>query len=433
MMATISHVIVDDIRFPTSSTLDGSDAMNPDPDYSAAYVQLLCGAGGPTGHGFAFTIGRGNEVVCSAIRSVGESLIGRPAPDNPEVLAELYFDLINDSQLRWLGPEKGVIHMAIGAVVNASWDFAAKQAGLPLWRYLATFSPAQLVQQIDFRYITDALTPDQALAIFQASAPGRDDRAADLVRHGYPAYTTSPGWLGFEDSKLAVLAQEAVSAGFTQIKLKVGANLSDDLRRLAVARDAVGPGIQIAVDANQRWDVDVAIEWINAFAPYNPAWIEEPTAPDDVLAHAAIAQRVQPVRIATGEHAQNRVLVKQLLQAKAASVIQMDATRVAGVNENLAILALCAKFRVPVCPHAGGVGLCELVQHLAYFDYVGVSATREERLIEYVDHLHDHFVDPVIIRDGRYVPSDQPGFSAEIRASSRSAFAYPNGSEWANA
>ncbi|MFI2781804.1 enolase C-terminal domain-like protein [Streptomyces sp. ALB3] len=429
MSLTVTDLEVDDIRFPTSEQLDGSDAMNPDPDYSAAYVVLRTegtDGTGEEGHGFCFTIGRGNDVMAAAIEALRSYVVGRPAPRTAADLADLYLGLTHDSQLRWLGPEKGVMHMAAGAVVNAAWDLAARLAGKPVWRFLAEMTPEELVSLVDFRYLTDALTPQEALGILSAAEPGRAARTGRLLAEGYPAYTTSPGWLGYDDDKLVRLAEEAVADGFTQIKLKVGADLDDDVRRLALARRAVGPGIRIAVDANQRWDVAGAVEWMNALAPYDPYWIEEPTSPDDVLGHAAV-RAGQPVKVATGEHAANRVVFKQLLQAGAVDFVQIDAARVAGVNENLAVLLLAAKYGVPVCPHAGGVGLCELVQHLAMFDYVAVSGSWEDRVIEYVDHLHEHFADPAVVQDGRYVAPREPGFSSRMLPESIAAHRYPQG------
>ena len=430
MTARITAVDTHDIRFPTSRELDGSDAMNPDPDYSAAYVVLRTDDG-PDGHGFTFTIGRGNDVQVAALDALRPYLLGRPVDELCADPGSLSRELVGDSQLRWLGPEKGVMHMAIGAVVNAVWDLAAKRAGLPLWKLLADADPAWLVSQVDFRYLTDALTPDEALALLEAARTGRADREADLRRRGYPAYTTSPGWLGYSDEKLTRLAREALADGFTQIKLKVGADLADDVRRCRAARAAIGPDVRMAIDANQRWDVADAIEWTTALAEFDPYWIEEPTSPDDVLGHAAVRRAVRPVRVATGEHVQNRVVFKQLLQAGAVDVLQIDAARVGGVNENLAILLLAAKFGVPVCPHAGGVGLCELVQHLAMFDYLAVSGTTEDRVVEYVDHLHEHFLVPAVVRDGHYVAPTAPGFSAEMHAASVAAYTYPGGGFWA--
>ncbi|MFC9626361.1 L-fuconate dehydratase [Streptomyces sp. NPDC056930] len=435
MSQTVTDFEVHDIRFPTSEQLDGSDAMNPDPDYSAAYVVLSTAPAHGTdgtdieGHGFCFTIGRGNEVMAAAIEALRPYVVGRPVPRTAADLAALHRELTHDSQLRWLGPEKGVMHMAAGAVVNAAWDLAAKQAGRPVWQFLAEMTPEEIVSLVDFRYLTDALTPDEALAILRAAEPGRAERAERLRAEGYPAYTTSPGWLGYTDDKLVGLAKEAVADGFTQIKLKVGGNLGDDVRRLALAREAVGPDVRIAVDANQRWDVADAVKWMNALAPYDPHWIEEPTSPDDILGHAAV-RAGQPVKVATGEHVANRVVFKQLLQAGAVDFVQIDAARVAGVNENLAILLLAAKYGVPVCPHAGGVGLCELVQHLSMFDYVAVSGSWENRVIEYVDHLHEHFADPTVIESGRYAAPSSPGFSARMLPESIAAHRYPEGPVW---
>ncbi|MEV4685689.1 enolase C-terminal domain-like protein [Streptomyces kurssanovii] len=425
MSQTVTEFEVHDIRFPTSQQLDGSDAMNPDPDYSAAYLVLRTGDGSE-GHGFCFTIGRGNDIVAAAIEALRPYVVGRPAPTRAADLAALHHDLTHDSQLRWLGPEKGVIHMAAGAVVNAAWDMAATRAGRPVWEFLASMTPEELVSLVDFRYLTDVLTRQEALAILRAAEPGRAGRAALLRERGYPAYTTSPGWLGYSDEKLVRLAKEAVADGFGQIKLKVGLDIEDDVRRMELARAAVGPSVRIAVDANQRWDVAEAVRWMTALAPYEPHWIEEPTSPDDVLGHAAV-RAGQPVKVATGEHAANRVVFKQLLQARAVDFVQIDAARVAGVNENIAILLLAAKYGVPVCPHAGGVGLCELVQHLAMFDFVAVSGSWEDRVIEYVDHLHEHFADPAVIVDGRYAAPRAPGFSARMLPGSIAAHSCPDG------
>ncbi|MGW3786697.1 enolase C-terminal domain-like protein [Micromonospora chokoriensis] len=433
-MAVITSVDTYDIRFPTSRDLDGSDAMNPDPDYSAAYL-VLSTDDGPDGHGFTFTIGRGNDVCRAAIEALVPYVVGLD-PDTVD-LGAFARSLTQDSQLRWLGPEKGVMHLATAAVINAMWDLVAKRAGKPVWRYLADLSPEQIVDLVDWRYLSDALTPDEALEILRAVEPGRGERLALLADRGYPAYTTSPGWLGYPDDKVVRLAREAVADGFTQIKLKVGADAADDVRRMKIAREAVGPDIRIAVDANQRWDVAEAVARMRELAPYDPWWIEEPTSPDDVLAHAAIRSALAtdapdggPIRVATGEHVANRVVFKQLLQAGAVDVVQIDACRVGGVNENVAILLLAARYGVPVCPHAGGVGLCELVQHLSMFDFVAVSGSTHNRVVEYVDHLHEHFVDPVVIKDGHYVVPTAPGFSAAMRPESLATYAYPDGPAW---
>ncbi len=419
MPVTITDVVARDIRFPTSENLDGSDAMNPDPDYSAAYLSLATNAGdGLVGAGFVFTTGRGNDIAAAAIQTVADDLVGQRVEDLLQDMGATYRRFVYDPQLRWLGPEKGVMHMAIGAVVNALWDLKAKRAGQPLWLLLSEMSPRELVELVDFRYLTDALTPSQALDILEAALPGREERRRRLEEIGYPAYTTTPGWLGYDDEKLVRLAREAVEEGFEQIKLKVGSDLDEDVRRLKLAREAVGPDIRIAVDANQRWDVDQAIAWIAKLAPFDLAWVEEPTSPDDVLGHARIAKAIAPVPVATGEHMANRVIAKQLLQAQAIDVLQIDATRVAGVNENIANLLLAARFGVRVCPHAGGVGLCEAVQHLSMFDYVAVSGSIEERYLEYVDHLHEHFVVPTDVRGGRYWPPTAPGAGAEMRVAS---------------
>jgi L-fuconate dehydratase len=420
-----------DVRFPTSRTLDGSDAMNPDPDYSAAYLRVRTDdADRLEGDAFVFTIGRGNDVQVAAIDAVASIIVGLEVDALLENMGQTWKLLVHDSQLRWLGPEKGVIHMAIGALVNALWDLRAKRAGLPLWQLLSRLSPEELVALVDFRYLTDALTPQEALELLRAAQPGRAARERELLATGYPAYTTTPGWLGYSDEKLTVLCEQAIADGFGQIKLKVGADRADDIRRLRIARAVCGPDFPIAVDANQRWDVDEAIEWIAELAPFSLAWVEEPTSPDDILGHAAIARAIAPIRVATGEHAANRVIFKQLLQAGALDVVQIDAARVAGVNENIAIMLLAAKFNVPVCPHAGGVGLCEAVQHLAMFDFIAVSGSRQGRVIEFVDHLHEHFVTPVDVRGGRYWPPSAAGSGMQMHASTLEDYRFPDSLTW---
>ncbi|MEP6480149.1 MAG: enolase C-terminal domain-like protein [Rhodoglobus sp.] len=424
-MSRIVAFETSDVRFPTSTTLDGSDAMNLDPDYSAAYLRLATDADdGLEGHGFVFTIGRGNDVEVAAIHALESYLLDREVEPVLADLGGFWKELVYDSQLRWLGPEKGVMHMAIGAVVNALWDLKAKRAGLPLWQLLARMTPEEIVDLVDFRYLSDALTREDALAILRRAEPGRAEREAGLLATGYPAYTTSPGWLGYSDEKLERLCREAVSDGFAQIKLKVGGSRVDDVRRLRIARETVGPDIRIAVDANQRWDRADAIDWIRDLAEFDLAWVEEPTNPDDVLAHAAIAKAIAPIPVATGEHGGGRVMFKQFLQADALQVLQIDATRVAGVNENIAILLLAAQFGVRVCPHAGGVGLCEIVQHLSMFDLVAVSGAAEGRMIEYVDHLHEHFVTPTAIEQGNYRAPTAPGSGAEMLESSIREFTF---------
>jgi L-fuconate dehydratase len=424
-MSKVTVFEITDVRFSTSQFLDGSDAMNPDPDYSAAYLRLgTDDPDGLEGHGFVFTIGRGNEVAAAAIEALNPYLIDRDVEQMLGDLGGMWREFVHDSQLRWLGPEKGVMHMAIGAVINALWDLKAKRAGLPLWQLLARLTPEEIVDLVDFRYLTDALTPDEALAILRGAEAGRADREAELLAVGYPAYTTSPGWIGYDDEKLARLCREAVADGFTQIKLKVGGSIAEDRRRLAVARATVGPDIRIAVDANQRWGRDEAIEWIRELAEFDIAWVEEPTNPDDVIAHAAISRAVAPIPIATGEHGGSRVMFKQFLQVGGLQILQIDASRVAGVNENIAILLLAAKFGVPVCPHAGGVGLCEAVQHLSMFDFVAVSGTLEGRMIEYVEHLHEHFASPVSVSGGRYWAPTAPGAGNEMLDASIRAHTY---------
>ncbi|MES2313479.1 MAG: L-fuconate dehydratase [Pseudomonadota bacterium] len=430
-MVKITALETHDVRFPTSLALDGSDAMNPDPDYSAAYVVLRTDSpDGLCGHGLVFTIGRGNDVQTAALAALAPMVIGQSVEAIIADLGSFARRLTGDSQLRWLGPEKGVMHMAIGAVINAAWDMAARHAGKPLWRFIADMTPEQIVSQIDFRYLTDALTPDQALEILRAAEPGKPERIERLLAEGYPAYTTSPGWLGYSDDKLQRLAREAVEEGFRTIKLKVGLSLDDDIRRCRLVRATVGPDIAVAIDANQRWDVQQAIEWLRPLKEFGLAWIEEPTSPDDVLGHAAIRRGVAPTPVSTGEHTHNRVMFKQLFQAQAVDLVQIDAARVGGVNENLAILLLAAKFGVRVFPHAGGVGLCELVQHLAMADFIAITGKKEDRAIEFVDHLHEHFIDPVTIRKGRYLAPTRPGFSAEMHARSIAEHTFPGGIVW---
>lgn len=429
-MAAIVDVETHDVRFPTSRELDGSDAMNPDPDYSAAYVVLRTDEG-PDGHGFTFTIGRGNEVCTAAIRAHAPLVVGRSAAEVAADPGGFARRLTRDSQLRWLGPEKGAVHLAAAALINAAFDLAAKSAGLPLWRLLAEMPPEQIADLVDWRHLSDTLTREEAVDLLRGAESGRAERTRRLLQEGYPAYTTTPGWLGYSDERLVRLAREALDQGFTQIKLKVGGDLREDVRRLRLAREAVGPDVRIAVDANQRWDTAEAVAWMRELAPYDPYWIEEPTSPDDILAHAEIRRAIHPIRVATGEHLQNRVLAKQMLRAEALDVLQIDACRVGGVAENVALLLLAAKFGVPVCPHAGGVGLCELVQHLAMFDYVAVSGSMSGRTIEYVDHLHEHFTDPVRLVHGRYSAPEKPGFSSELLPAALRDFAYPDGPVWA--
>jgi L-fuconate dehydratase len=430
-VAVITGLETYDIRFPTSLELDGSDAMNPDPDYSASYVVLRTNdSQEQQGRGFVFTIGRGNEVQVAAIQALRHLVVGRDIAAMCSDLGAFARSLTDDSQLRWLGPEKGVMHMAIGAVVNAAWDMAARRSRKPVWRFIADMSPVEIANTIDFRYISDAIAPGEGLELLQERESTKRERIGTLRQLGYAAYTTSPGWLGYSDEKLARLAKEAVCAGFGTIKLKVGLNIDDDVRRCSIAREVIGPDVGLAVDANQRWDVGVAISWLERLRPYNLAWVEEPTSPDDVLGHAAIRKAVHPVPISTGEHTQNRIVFKQLFQSHAIDLVQIDAARVGGVNENLAILLMAAKFGVRVFPHAGGVGLCELVQHLAMADYVAISGKMADRSIEYVDHLHQHFIDPVRILNGRYLVPELPGFSAEMHAASISEFQFPSGPTW---
>jgi len=430
MSLTITGVTVEDIRFPTSRTLTGSDAMHPDPDYSAAYVVLSTNQPGLEGHGLTFTIGRGNELCVAAVQSLAPLVIGTQLEAITRDFARFWYRLTSDGQLRWVGPEKGVIHLATAAIVNAIWDLWAKAEGKPLWKLLVDLSPEELVACIPFRHITDALTPEEALDLLRRQQPGRAEREQHVRAEGYPAYTTSAGWLGYSDEQGVALTREALAQGFTAIKMKVGDDLEADRRRAALIRSVIGPERKLMMDANQRWDVPEAIAWMRELAAFEPWWIEEPTHPDDVLGHAAIARALAPIRVATGEHCANRILFKQYLQAQGLQVCQIDACRLGGVNEVLAVLLLAAKFGVPVCPHAGGVGLCEYVQHLSIFDFIAVSGSMEDRVIEYVDHLHEHFVDPVVVRNARYQVPERPGYSIEMKPESRAQYRFPDGPVW---
>ena len=424
----IIDVKVRDIRFPTSLDMDGSDALNLG-DYSATYVTLITDSG-LTGDGLTFTNGRGNEIVCTAVHALKHHVVGRRLSEITANLRGFYRDLTVDKQLRWLGPEKGILHMATGALINAVWDLWARRDGKPMWKHLADMSPEQIVNAIDFTYITDVLTPNEALAILRAKENGKAARAEEMLRDGFPAYTTSTGWLGYPDEKVRRLCREAMSEGWTAFKMKVGMNLEDNLRRAALMREEIGDERILMMDANQCWDVDEAIRQMKALARYDPWWIEEPTSPDDVLGHARIQEAIDPIRVATGEVVQNRVIFKQMLQARAIRFLQVDSCRMGGVNEVLPVLLMAAKFGVPVCPHAGGVGLCEYVQHISIFDYIAISGSLEDRVCEYVDHLHEHFVDPCIARNARYVTPAQPGYSITMKPESLEAYEYPNGQVW---
>ena len=431
MGTKITDIHFKDIRFPTSRHLDGSDAMNPDPDYSAAYVILETNHPlGLEGHGLTFTIGRGNEVVVRALEAMGHLVLGLDISEIALDMAGFWRRLTSDSQLRWLGPEKGVIHLATAAMVNAVWDLYAKIEGKPLWALLADMSPEALVACVDFTYITDAITPQEAVEMLKRQEPGKAERRALLLKNGYPAYTTSAGWLGYSDEKIRRLSREALEAGFTHLKMKVGANLDDDIRRAGILRDEIGPDRKLMMDANQKWDVREAIRWMQALAPFSPHWIEEPTSPDDILGHRTIREALRPIGVATGEHCHNRVMFKQLLQAGAIDFCQIDSCRLGGVNENLAVLLMAAKFGVPVCPHAGGVGLCEYVQHLSMVDFISISGSLHNRVIEYVDHLHEHFLEPVMIQNGCYMPPKDPGYSITMRPESLEDYAFPEGKVW---
>ncbi len=425
----ITDLSVLDLRFPTSRDQVGSDAVHTDPDYSAAYV-ILKTDGGLEGHGLTFTIGRGNEVCAAAIEAFRHLVVGKTLADITSDFGAFWHSLAGESQLRWLGPEKGVVHLALAAIVNALWDLYAKSEGKPVWKLLADMTPAQLVSCVDFHHITDAMTRDEALSMLERQAPTKALREAELLRRGYPAYTTSVGWLGYSDQKIGDLCRTALAEGWTHFKVKVGGRPEDDLRRLSAVRAAIGPDHKLMIDSNQRWDVEEAIVRIRELSGCGLWWAEEPTHPDDVLGHARIAKAIAPVGVATGEHAANRVIFKQLLQAGAISFCQIDSCRLGGVNENLAVMLMAAKFGVPVCPHAGGVGLCEYVQHLSMFDFIAISGTMDGRVIEFVDHLHEHFEEPVEIRRGRYMAPSRPGYSITIKPESRKTYRFPDGEAW---
>jgi L-fuconate dehydratase len=428
----ITGLSVRDIRFPTSRSLDGSDAMNVAPDYSCAYVVLHTNTEGPEGHGLTFTTGRGTEIVVAAVRALEHLVVGRTLESCTSDMADFWRHMTADPHLRWLGPDKGVVHLATAAIVNAVWDLWAKVQGKPLWKLLADMTPEQIVRCVDFRYLADALTPGEAIELLRTAEEGKTLREREMLEAGFPAYTTSAGWLGYDDEKIARLCREAVALGFNAFKIKVGANVEDDIRRCEILRREIGPDRLLMTDANQVWEVGQAIEHMQALAHLHPWWIEEPTSPDDVLGHAAIAKALHPlgIGVATGEHCQNRILFKQFLAAGAMQFCQPDAARLGGVNEVLAVILLAKKFNVPVCPHAGGVGLCEYVQHLSIWDYIACGASLKGRVLEYVDHLHGHFLDPVAIRNGRYVPPSKPGFSIQMKPQSLDEHEFPGGAAW---
>ena len=433
MPVTIKEVIARDIRFPTSRTLDGSDAMNPNPDYSAAYVIIKTDhPEGIEGHGLTFTIGRGNELCVQAVYSLSYLIIGKTLESFTKNMAGFWKIITGDSQLRWLGPEKGIIHLATGAIVNAVWDLYAKIEKKPLWKLISDMSPEQLISCIDFTYITDAITKEEALEILKKNNNTKEERVNYLLKNGYPAYTTSAGWLGYSDEKIRHLCKEAKRDGWKMLKMKVGSDLTDDVRRASIIREEIGNDLKLMVDANQKWDVNEAIKNIKALAQFNPLWIEEPTSPDDILGHKAIAEAIKPIKVATGEHCQNRVIFKQLITSGAIDICQIDSCRIGGVNEILAVLLMATKYKIPVCPHAGGVGLCEYVQHLSMIDYICISGSLEDRVIEYVDHLHEHFVDPVVIKNSSYIVPTSPGYSITMKPESLIKYSYPYGEVWKN-
>ncbi|MFO7648676.1 L-fuconate dehydratase [Halomonas campaniensis] len=429
-MTTITQVEVQDIRFPTSRSLDGSDAMNAAPDYSATYVILHVDDGGPEGHGLTFTIGRGNEIVVTAVRSLAPLIEGRSLAAITENMGAFWREFTGDSQLRWIGPDKGAIHLATAAIVNALWDLWAKREGKPVWKLLADMTPEQLVRCLDFRFVTDALTPEEAIALLRRQQAGKADREAEMRRDGYPGYTTSAGWLGYDDDKVRRLAREALAQGWTHFKQKIGGNLEEDASRAALLREEIGWDNVLMMDANQVWEVDETVAKMRRLAEFDPLWIEEPTSPDDILGHAEIRHRVAPIGVASGEHCHNKVMFKQFFQAEALDYCQLDAARLGGLNEVILVMLMAAKFGVPVCPHGGGVGLCEYTQHLSLFDYIAVSGSLEGRVLEYVDHLHEHFLDPVVIERGRYRVPEAPGYSITMSPDALARHRFPDGAAW---
>jgi len=430
MSLKIENVEVLDIRFPTSKSLDGSDAMNPDPDYSAAYVIIHTNDPALEGHGLTFTIGRGNEICVAAVEALKGMVEGKDFREFTSEPGTFWRSLVGDSQLRWLGPEKGVIHMATAAVINALWDLWGKVVKKPLWKLLSDMTPEQIVDCVDFRHIQDAITPAEAIALLEDKVAGKEEREKELLTKGYPAYTTSAGWLGYGDDKIRRLCREAIAEGWTALKIKVGRDMQDDIRRAEIIREEIGNERLLMMDANQVWEVPQAIGWMKMLGKFNPHWIEEPTSPDDIGGHQAISEGIAPIKVATGEHCHNRIMFKQFMQAEAIDFCQIDACRMGGVNEVIAVLLLANRFGIPVCPHGGGVGLCEYVQHLSMFDYLAVSGTMENRMIEYVDHLHEHFFDPCRLNQGRYFAPSKPGYSIEMKPDSLARYTYPTGAAW---
>jgi L-fuconate dehydratase len=434
MSIRITHISVRDIRFPTSISLDGSDAMNAAPDYSATYVTLHTDApNGLEGHGLTFTIGRGNEICVAAVQSLAPLVVGLRLDKIITDMGAFWRRFTtSDSQLRWLGPEKGVIHLATAAIINAVWDLWAKSVGKPVWKLLVDMTPEELVRCLDFTYVLDALTPEEAIALLRSQVDGKARRESEMLEQGYPGYTTAAGWLGYSEEKMRQLARDAVAEGWTHFKQKVGANLDEDIRRATILREEIGWDRRLMMDANQVWGVDQSVDAMRRLAAFEPWWIEEPTSPDDILGHAHIRQRIAPIGVATGEHCHNRVMFKQMFQAQALDFCQLDAARLGGLNEVLIVVLLAAKFGVPVCPHGGGVGLCEYVQNISLFDYIAVSGSLKNRVLEYVDHLHEHFIEPVVIRNGRYMPPKRPGYSIEMKAETLERYQFPDGPVWAN-
>jgi L-fuconate dehydratase len=404
--------------------------MNIAPDYSAAYIILKTDIPDLEGHGHTFTIGRGNEICVKAIESISDVIKGKYLDDITNNWLEFYYSIVNDSQLRWIGPEKGAIHLATAALFNALWDLKAKYERKPLWQLICNMSPDELIAIIDFKYIEDALTKNKALEILLKNFDTREQRIQKITNDGYPAYTTSAGWLGYSTDKLKSLCRKAKQENWKYVKFKVGSNLEEDISRLTIARDILGDDIVFMIDANQVWGVDEAIDWVNSLKKFNPWFIEEPTSPDDILGHKKIRESVKPIMVATGEHCHNKVMFKQFFQANAIDICQLDSCRLGSLHEILAVQLLAENFNKAICPHAGGVGLCEYVQHLAIIDYVCVSADLKGRVLEYIDHLHENFLFPCKINHGAYVIPRNYGYSATIKKEAIDSYKYPNGSFW---
>ncbi|HIM29277.1 MAG TPA: fuconate dehydratase [Planctomycetes bacterium] len=429
-MTLILDLHVRDVRFPTSDQLHGSDAIHVDPDYSCAYVTLVTDQPGLEGHGITFTLGRGTELCVATIERFKSFVVGKSLAAIVDDFGSFWHQICNESQLRWLGPERGLIHMSVAAILNAIWDLYAKVERKPLWKLVADMSPQQIVNCIDFHHITDALTRDDAIEILERNQATKSEREQELLEIGLPAYTSSAGWMGYEDAYRRQQCQKYLESGFEWFKMKVGADLADDIHRATIIREEIGEERHLMMDANQVWDVEQAIEHMGHLARFRPIWIEEPTSPDDVLGHARIAEALAPIGVASGECVSNRIMFKQFLMSGGMQFCQIDSCRVGGVNEILAIMLLAEKYNVPVCPHAGGVGLCNYVQHLSAINYLVISPSLENVVLEFSDHLHEHFVDRLRVENARYRLPTMPGYSITMHSESLEQYEFPNGSVW---